>query len=75
MDKAVKVGLRLAEVTDLSVQGTAKVFLFPGLQKESGWSSGYLVQPSRPCCGFAVPWLAQQSWRCWAGLLGLCSAL
>lgn len=36
MDKAVKVGLGLAGVTDLSVQGTAKVFLFPGLQRVAG---------------------------------------
>lgn len=54
----------------MSVQGTPRVFLFQG-----GWSRDYLLQPITcllwVCCGL----LAQQSWRCWAGLLHSAGAL
>lgn len=54
----------------MSVQGTPRVFLLQG-----GWSRDYLLQPITcllwVCCGL----LAQQSWRCWAGLLHSAGAL
>lgn len=37
-------------------------FPVPGLQHEGGWSRDYCCSPSCPCCGFALGWLAEQSW-------------
>lgn len=64
MDKAVKVGLELAEVRALSAQGIPKVFLFQASRMRVAAAVIICCSPSCPCCGFA-------GWHSRAGSVGL----
>lgn len=64
MDKAAKVGVQLASVRDLSVQGTAKVFLCQASSMRVAGAG--ITAAAHRVLAVALPWVG---WQSRAGLL------